>query len=70
MNPTIEELKAAIEIMREVYPFKDDKTAIELRPDVRNKSLSEVELTTKDYDRNTTIILRREVTYNRGKYAE
>ena len=70
MNPTIEELKAAMETMREVYPFKDDKTTLSLDRNDRSGHMTQLELITRDCDRNTTIILQREVTFNRGKYAE
>lgn len=61
MNMTISEFNETLEIMRKVYPFKNDKTRIYNLQDMRDNCYDCIEICTIDEKTNTRITLSKEV---------
>lgn len=64
MNATISEFNETLEIMRKVYPFKNDTTRLHNLYNMRDDCYDIIEISTIDEETNTRIILSKEVERN------
>ena len=67
MHPTIEEFNKTIEIMRKVYPFKDESTRIVKMHDLYTNSNNCITLMTRDEETGVDIELERKIEVENGE---